>query len=435
MNDSATLEELEALTAAVDGLLTKDLDALPSTEVTSLLSGLETQRRRLEAVDQRVIAQVSQRGIAGEYGRTGPADLLIQLLRVTPREARARVGRSVDLGPRRAITGEPLEPICPLTAAAVAAGEISAAHTDVITDALDRVGQVTSPDASPVAEQLLVEAARHQHPKDLARTASMLLARLDPDGREPKDALLERRRGFSLVRLADGSALPRGLLTADVAAAVSAVLDALAAPAPAEGVPDQRSAGQRWHDALGEVMSRILRSDTLPSAGGVPVTILATTTLAELQAGAGVAVTGHGDTLSITQLLRMSSDARVIPVVCNEAGGVLAYGRGRRLASPGQRLALAARDGGCSFPGCDRPAAWTEVHHIPDWIADGRTDLDKMCLLCRYHHRHFAQFGWEPLMRDGIPLWRPPAWLDRQRRPIRNTAHHRPDIDFTSPAA
>ena len=109
---------------------------------------------------------------------------------------------------------------------------------------------------------------------------------------------------------------------------------------------------------------------------------------------------------------------------------MLAYGRERRLASKGQRLALAARDGGCCFPGCDRPAAWTEVHHIIPWLTGGPTDLDNMCLLCRYHHRHFETLGWHVGMIDNLPWWRPPATIDPHRRPTRNTAHHLDDIRF-----
>jgi hypothetical protein len=113
---------------------------------------------------------------------------------------------------------------------------------------------------------------------------------------------------------------------------------------------------------------------------------------------------------------------------------VLAYGRGRRLASKGQRLALGARDKGCTFPGCTRPAAWTEVHHVREWNRGGSTDLDQMCLVCRFHHRHFAAFGWEVVMLDGVPHWRPPDWLDPHRQPIRNTAHHPPDLTFSTVA-
>ena len=188
-----------------------------------------------------------------------------------------------------------------------------------------------------------------------------------------------------------------------------------------------------WPIAIGSSerqTARLLRSGELPDCGGVPVTILARTTIGELRTGAGTAITGHGDPLALTRLLALSGDAELIPVICDQAGGVLTYGRGRRLATRGQRLALAARDGGCCFPGCDRPAAWTEVHHVTPWLEGGGTDLDNMCLLCRYHHRSFEKHGWQVVMTGGVPHWKPPAWLDHERRPIRNTTHHLTDIDF-----
>jgi Domain of unknown function (DUF222)/HNH endonuclease len=435
MDGRQTASALELLRAAVDALIATELAAIPAAEVTGLLAGVEVQRRRLEAVDQRIIAEVSERGIAGEYARTSPADLLVNLLRVTPREARARVERSIDLGPRRAVTGQPLEPVFPAVAEAVAAGEISAAHTDVVTSCLDRVAAVAKPEALPVAEGLLLAAARHEHPRQLARTAQLLLARLDPDGLEPIESQIERQRGFSLAKLPDGSSIPRGRWTAELTATWESVFDALAAPNPSAELPDDRSAAARRHDAMADAAQRLLRSAALPAAGGTPVTVLARTTVSELAAGVGVATTGHGGQLSLGRLLEMAAEAHVIPVVCDDVGGVLAYGRTRRLASTGQRLALAARDGGCCFPGCDRPAAWAEVHHIREWIAGGETNIDNMCLLCRFHHRNHARHGWEAVMLDGVPHWKPPAWQDPERRPIRNTTHHLTDFDFDVGAA
>jgi hypothetical protein len=323
MDGQQTSSAVEALSAAVDALIGTQLGSLTAVEVTGLLAGIEAQRRRLEAVDQQLVAEVGERGIAGEYARTGPADLLVNLLRVSPREARARVGRSIDLGPRRAVTGEPLPPIFPTVADAVSAGEISASHTDVIASALDRVSLVAKPEVLPVTEQLLVEAARHEHPRQLAKTAQLLLARLDPDGLEPSEDELERKRGFSLAKNSDGSAVPKGLWTAELTAAWEAIFDSLAAPNPSDEPPDPRSAAQRRHDALADAAHRLLRSNSLPAAGGAPVTILARTTLAELTDGSGIAVTGHGDQLSISRLLAMAGDAQLVQMVCDEFGGVL----------------------------------------------------------------------------------------------------------------
>ncbi|MFN2517912.1 MAG: DUF222 domain-containing protein, partial [Jatrophihabitantaceae bacterium] len=152
--------------------------------------------------------------------------------------------------------------------------------------------------------------------------------------------------------------------------------------------------------------------------------ILATVTTAQLTDQTGRATTGHGGLLSVRELVALASSAQVIPVVLDEDGGVVAYGRTRRLASAGQRLALAARDRGCSFPGCTIPATWCESHHVLPWLAGGRTDLANLTLLCGYHHREFEKRGWTCHMIGGVPHWVAPDWLDPLQVPRRNTAHH-----------
>ena len=128
---------VESLRADVDVLLSADLTSLSSTEVAGLVADLESQRRRLEAVDQRLLAEVTDRGLAGDYGASSGPDLLVQLLRVSRREAKARMRRAAEVGPRRGLTGEPLAPIFPTVAAAVAEGTISAEHADVIIKAVE----------------------------------------------------------------------------------------------------------------------------------------------------------------------------------------------------------------------------------------------------------------------------------------------------------
>jgi HNH endonuclease len=79
-------------------------------------------------------------------------------------------------------------------------------------------------------------------------------------------------------------------------------------------------------------------------------------------------------------------------------GGVpsqpLEVGRTSRVVTPAQRSALAVRDGGCSFPDCDRPLAWCEAHHVWHWADGGPTDLENLVLLCRAHHRAVHEGGW-----------------------------------------
>jgi hypothetical protein len=104
------------------------------------------------------------------------------------------------------------------------------------------------------------------------------------------------------------------------------------------------------------------------------------------------------------------------PTIINRHGIPIALGRTRRLASPGQTMALIAREAGCSFPGCTHPASYCDRHHIRDWILGGLTDLDNLTLLRRYHHTHFAQKGWScRINTDRLPEWIPPRWIDQDQ--------------------
>ena len=167
--------------------------------------------------------------------------------------------------------------------------------------------------------------------------------------------------------------------------------------------PDPRHHPQRMHDALEEVCDRLLRSGTLPDTGGTPSTVIITIPEGDLAARRRWGVTSDGTMLSADTVADVANEADVYPTVIGSTGVVLQVGRTRRLATPGQTVALIARDGGCSFPGCDRPPEWCERHHILEWAQGGKTDLDNLTLLCAYHHHNFASRGWTCLMIDGLP--------------------------------
>jgi predicted restriction endonuclease len=69
-------------------------------------------------------------------------------------------------------------------------------------------------------------------------------------------------------------------------------------------------------------------------------------------------------------------------------------GQTSRSISGSQRKALVVRDKGCRFPGCDRPADWTDAHHLKHWADGGETVMDNLVLLCRRHHRKVHEEGW-----------------------------------------
>ena len=243
---------------------------------------------------------------------------------------------------------------------------------------------------------------------------------LDPAGVLTCERDHDRRRHATLTLLPDGSGRLQACLTGQATAVWQTILSTLARPVPdgATGERDRRSPGQRRHDALLDAGQRLLRAGTLPDAGGAPATVLLTLTLEQVETRTGVVTTAHGGRISVPQALRIAAEADIVPVVVGDAGGVLGYGLTRRTASTGQRRALAARDRGCSFPGCDRPPDWCETHHVIPWVDGGTTDLQNLTLVCGFHHReHRKRGGWTCHMTDGVPYWRPPRWLDPAQTP------------------
>jgi hypothetical protein len=66
---------------------------------------------------------------------------------------------------------------------------------------------------------------------------------------------------------------------------------------------------------------------------------------------------------------------------------VLDVGRTTRTVTPAMWAALVTRDEHCQAPGCDRPPADCEAHHIEHWSRGGSTSLDNLKLYCWKHHR------------------------------------------------
>jgi hypothetical protein len=416
---------LGQLSAAVDALTGLDLTRLGRDELLALLRGLETQRRRLPVVDHALVAELDQRGVAGELAARDTKSLLRDVLRLSPRQAKARYGAAIDLGPRRGLTGEVLAPLLPSVAAAQADGVLSVEHARVIIRVIEQLPPAVEAEHGAAVEARLVAEAARFDPSVLARIGRHLLEWIDPDGTEDRDVHHERRRTASLTCNRDGSGILRAKLTPAALAQWQAVLDPLAAPrrSDADG-PDPRSPGQRLHDALADAAGKLLTSGELPPSGGTPATVLLTMTLDQLKTRTGPVTTAHGGTMSVATALQLAGEANVVPVVL-DCTGILAYGQARRTATVGQRFALAARDQGCSFPGCDAPPGWTQVHHVTPWALGGGTDLDNECLLCGWHHREFERRGWQVIMKDGQPYWIPPPWIDPTQTPIRNTIHNR----------
>jgi Domain of unknown function (DUF222) len=314
--DSRVDFALPRLTADREELAALDPAALSTEQLLDLLDQLETDARRRAAVTCKLIAELDARGSAIEAGLPSTAVLLSERLRIGRREAAGRVRLAADLAPRRAMSGEQLEPRFPLVARALADGKISARHTTIICAAVDRLPDrvaIDQPDLVAQVEPTLLEHARTLDPEQLAVLARRVTACLDPDGVLATDHDQARRRDATLVTLPDGSGRLTATLTSQAAAVWTTVLDTLSRPVPTETEPDRRTPGQRRHDALTDAGRRLLRSGDLPDAGGTPATVLITLTLDQLETRLGLVTTAHGGTLTIPAALQLAADPRSFP--------------------------------------------------------------------------------------------------------------------------
>jgi hypothetical protein len=428
---------LDVLSTSLDHLikLVDDggFDSFDTSGLLDFARSFEKMRNRLPLIDHRIIADAEARQLPHELTQPSMARVWASVLRLSPGEAHRRVKAAAAVGPRRSMLGEALEPTRPILAAAQRTGEVTPDQVHLIQRALASVDRPGFDPADIAAgEMLLTRFAASFGPKELSQLAEKTVDAIDPDGTVAKDRLNADRRHFTIRQTRDGAYVGEFRLTGCLGAKLTAILSPLAKPrldthTAADGsrsifAADERSHGQRMHDALEEVCDRMLRSDTLPDSGGTPATVIVTITLEDLLDRSGFGVTSDGTLLPTQQILRLANQADILPTVLSKTGNVLDQGRARRVATTNQTLALIARDRGCSFPGCTHPAEWCERHHITAWINGGKTDLRNLTLLCRYHHHNFATKGWTcHLNSDGLPEWRPPKWLDPEQKPILNT--------------
>jgi uncharacterized protein DUF222 len=404
---------------------------LSSGELLELLRGLEVARHRAACADHTVVAEIDQRGVAGERACRDTVTLLALLLRVDPREASARVAAARELGPRRALSGEALPPIFATTADAIADAAISAQAARIVTATVEALPDDVRATRDLEIESYLVEQARRFAPRDLRVIARRLIDTYDQDGRLASDADRERRRDMTMHHHADGTVSGRYRTDAVCGEAILTFFDATARPVTGpNGEPDPRNAGQRRHDALRDGLLAVLRSGQLPATGGVTATIVLTMTPDQLDAhqdahrsGCGLVPTGHGSLMSPGAAQSLLGDAQLHPVLLGSLKRVDAYGDTHRIFTAGQRLTLIARDHGRSFPGCTVGPAWCQAHHVVPYALGGKTSVDDGALLCGYHHRYFEQLGYRCDMRGGVPCWVAPSWIDQAQTPVRNTAH------------
>lgn len=266
---------------------------------------------------------------------------------------------------------------------------------------------------SLAAEQLVDEAA-NRTVEELRAAARTTRDRLDPDGAERRSRERYEARSYRMWTDAEGRQHGTFVFDDEGGLWVRSIFDS--ALRPRRGGPrfvdsEEKAEAQvlvddpRTNDQLAyDLMLDLLRTGALADAQtvfgarqpGVRIVHVVRDESARADDFAGGRThTEDGLTFlptAVAEQRACDSGRRAITV--DERGNPLNVGRMHRLFTPAQRIALAIRDGGCRWKGCDRPPSYCEAHHIDDWSAGGRTDIDRGILLCRFHHMNLHHRGW-----------------------------------------
>jgi Domain of unknown function (DUF222) len=431
---TATLDALDAAAADVGAL---NLDSLEAPVRLHVLERLETSRRRQVVVGHDVIAGLAKEDPA-DIG--GPVHKVVaDWLRISCAEACRRLRDAKLLSPRSTLTGQELPPELLATAEVWRDGLLDGQHVRVIHAFVRDLPDAIPVDTVEKAERFLARQATKLRPDQLEKVAHRCALRINPDGKF-SESDRARQRGFTWCgQRVDGMSIGKLVASPELRADLDAWLARFAAPGMCnpddqtpciDGEPSEESTGrdlrshsQRQHDALNALVRGQLGDPKLGAHNGLPVTVIVSTTLQDLTAGAGRAVTGGGTLLPMRDLIRMASHAyHYLAVFDEHSSRPLYLGRSRRIASPDQRIVLYAKDRGCTHPGCDVPGYWSEVHHIDEWAAGGLTDADKLTFACPPNHK-LVENGWRTRkLPNGRTEWIPPPRLDRGART--NDYHH-----------
>src|SRR5258708_3727705 len=258
-------------------------------------------------------------------------------------------------------------------ATALSNGEISFGQAAVVARAASEVG----PEAAPELERRAVEAAEQLDPSQLRQFTDRLSCKLNQEA-----FLADQKRAYELRRLdlgqaPDGMWIVDGRLDHEGGAYLSTALEVVLGPRSKD---DERSPTQRRADALVDLTRRVLEDahdgeTSVRGTGGQRPHLTLTASVQTLRGEPGAPGGELLDRFPVPPetVRRIACDAALTPMVVDETGDPLDFGRTIRTASPPLRRAVVLGDKPCPFPGCDRSAPWCDVHHLDEWARGGRT--------------------------------------------------------------
>ncbi len=348
----------------------EDPSNLESADLEEGCAGLQRIIQAAEAKKLLWLAEVQRRASFRRDGYLSATDWLSDRFNVTRGSAKDQIK-----------TAGALEAL-PEAREALQAGEVSSSAVRILTAAWE-----SHPEAFEASGSSLLEEAKSKRVGDLRRTVEDWRHRQDREQGLQEAERKRERRGLDICPTASGMVGVGGELDPEggewLLTAVQAVVDADVKT----GGSDFRTPRQRRADALVELARRYLDSSDRPSAGGERPHLTVTVDLDVLRRlKEGTAELDHGGPVHPETARRLACDASVRRVVLGPSSEPLDVGRQTRMIPAGLRRAVILRDKTCRYPGCDRPHAWCDVHHITHWADGGTTALSDVMLACRPHH-------------------------------------------------
>ena len=343
------------------------------------------------------------------------------------------------------------------TRAALAAGQISEEHASIIVKAAEQVPAGVTPEQLADCEERLVHKAGRMAPSNLRRAARRLLEPLSKELADAhEDDLLreqERKAEFwtdlVLGDNGDGTWTGKFVIPELHAHLLKTALERLSSPRrytrgkSGDVVEDptvsNRPSGLSYTEAMGAAFLELL--EHLPQTGHArsALTLVVHVEEDKLRGELGAATLETGARISNDEVRRLLCEAGVMPMVMGGRSLPLDLGMASRLFNKAQAIALSARYDTCAALGCDRPFAWTELHHRRPWSEGGPTDLDNAVPLCGHHHRrvHDTSYDhqwladgsvrfrhrWRSRWRDGADPWAGQDDIDARVAPAVNPTH------------
>ena len=459
-------EALRMTGTGLDYLNDRAADELTGASYGAVLISLGEIQAKLTAAHATVLARFDALGAHEADGYATSASWLAAMGRMSPPDAKAAVRQMRTLSKHT-----PLKE-------GMDSGDISGSWSDQILKWIKNLPGQLREDTETILgiEKILVQAAASGAALDDLR---MILARAlaqwqaqHPD-RDEDDGFDDRY--VQVCSTFRGAGTIRGNLTAECAAAVQAMLDALGKKA---GKEDTRTEGQRFHDALQLGCELLIRAKMVPDRAGADTQVTVHMSLSQLRQMPGApeieeafirSLLGEPGYLTGKDAEAAACDAQVVPVVIGHVditvvdtmidlalsageqpvkpkalspeawqalryamarlavdlvsgpAGLAAHLRTQLLEEPWNkpslpldigwsdsipwyiRKAIMLRDRSCAWPGCSRPAAWCDAHHVKHKADGGETSVANCVLLCQFHHDVcIHRWGWELIVHpDG----------------------------------